>query len=142
MENEERLRKLLTEQIELEKTVAAKLKDLEERVDSVAAQLLVREMQLDSEKHAKILGAALRAMSGPKGFWDYSIHIDADKTAVRRELKAHIAQEEKMMKSIREEMSKTDDDALKLLLEHFEDDEERHHANIKAILSRMSKMDL
>jgi rubrerythrin len=142
MKNEKTLSDLIKGQIKLEKEIAEKLRTLEQRVDSVAARLMIREMQLDTKKHAEILGEALKVIGGPKSFWDYTIHIDADKRAVRKELEEHVKAEEKMMRQIEEEAKKTDDEALKLLLKHFAEDEKKHHKYLNIILSRTYKTEL
>jgi len=139
MKNENTLSNLMKSQINLEKNIAEKLRTLEQRVDSIAARLLIREMQLDTEKHAAILEEALKAVGAPKSFWDYTINIDADKKAVKKELQEHINAEEKMLKGLRAEERKTDDEALKLLLKHFAEDEEKHHSALKTILSKTFK---
>jgi len=142
MEKGKSLSDLIRGQIKLEKEIAEKLRKLEQRVDSVAARLMIREMQLDTKKHAEILEEALKVMGGPKSFWDYTIHIDADKRAVKNELQEHIRAEEKMMSQIEEEAKKTDDEALKLLLKHFAEDENKHHKYLKIILDKTYKMEL
>jgi len=142
MKTEKTISDLIKEQIKLEKEIGEKLRTLEERVDSVAARLLIHEMQLDTRKHSEILEAALKVIGGPKSFWDYTIHIDADKRAVRKELEGHIKAEEAMMRQIEEEGKKTQDEALKLLLKHFEEDEKRHHKNLEIILSKAFKTEM
>ena len=142
MEKEKTLSDLIKGQIKLEKEIAEKLSTLEQRLDSAAARLMIREMQLDTKKHAEILGEALKVIGGPKSFWDYTIHIDADKRAVRKELEEHVKAEEEMMEQIEEELKKTDDETLKLLLNHFADDEKKHHKYLKTILDKAYKMEL
>lgn len=136
MKNEKRLSDLIKAQIKLENEISEKLSRLEGRLDSIAARLLIREMQLDTKKHAEILGEALKAIDTPRSFWDYTIHVDADKHQVKEELIEHIKAEEKMKHQIEEEAKKTDDEVLKLLLEHFAEDENRHHKILKTILSK------
>ena len=142
MKKENTLSDLIKGQIKLEKEIAKKLHTLEQRVDSAAARLMIREMQLDTKKHAEILGEALKVIGGPKSFWDYTIHIDADKRAVRKELEEHVKAEEKMMQQIEGEAKETDDEALRLLLKHFAEDEKRHHRYLNIILSKTYKMEL
>lgn len=142
MKTEKSLSDLIKDQIKLEKEIAKKFSILEGRVDSVAARLLIREMLLDTKKHAEILEAALDAMSGPKSFWDYAINIDADKRAVKKELDEHIKAEETMMRQIESEAKKTNDAALKLLLQHFAEDEKRHHKVLETIINKSYKMEL
>lgn len=142
MKTEKTLSDLIKEQIKLEKETAEKFSILEQRVDSVAARLLIREIYLDTKKHAEILEAALEVIGGPKSFWDYTIHIDADKRAVKKELEEHIKAEEKMMRQIESEAKKTDDEALKLLLQHFAEDEKKHHRILGTIINKAYKMEL
>ncbi len=141
MSSEGRLSELVRAQMKLEKEIQKKLHLLKQRVDSVAARLLIHEMQLDTKKHAEILEEVLKAMREPRSLWDYTIHVDADKQTVRRELEEHVAAEEKMMKQIEEETKRADDEALKLLLEAFADDEKKHHKHLKTILNKTYKID-
>jgi len=142
MKTEKPLSDLIKEQIKLEKEIAEKFSQLEQRVDSIAARLLIREMQLDTKKHAEILEAALKVIGGPKSFWEFTIDIAADKRAVKKELEEHIRAEEKMMRQIESETKKTDDEALKLLLNHFAGDEKKHHKILETIINKAYKMEL
>jgi len=142
MKTEKPLSDLIKEQIKLEKEIAEKFSQLEQRVDSIAARLLIREMQLDTKKHAEILEAALKVIGGPKSFWEFTIDIVADKRVVKKELEEHIRAEEKMMRQIESETKKTDDEALKLLLNHFAGDEKKHHKILETIINKAYKMEL
>ena len=142
MKNEKTLSDIIKTQMELEKEEVEKLRTLEQRVDSVAARLLIREMQLDTKKHAEVLGEILKVIDSPKTFWDYSIHIDADKRTVKKELEEHIKAEEKMLHQIEEEARRTNDEALKLLLNHFAEDEKKHHRYLNTILNKTYKMEI
>jgi hypothetical protein len=142
MTTEKTLSNLIEDQIELEKEIAKKFGILEGRVDSIAARLLIREMLLDTKKHAEILEAALKAIGGPKSFWEFTIDVEADKHTVKRELEEHVKAETKMISQIDEEMKKTKDEALKLLLKHFMEDENKHHKSLEIIISKAYKMEL
>jgi|YelNatPaOPRAMG01_1025707.scaffolds.fasta_scaffold00060_49 hypothetical protein len=142
MKTEKAISDLIKEQIKLEKETAEKFENLEGRIDSIAAKLLIQEMRLDTKKHAEILQAVLKVIGGPKSFWEFSIDIDADKKAVRKEIEEHVKIEEKMIQQIQEESKKTKDEALKLLLDHFVEDERRHHKNLELILSKAFRMEL
>jgi len=133
---------LIKAQILLEKEIEKKFSILEQRVDSAAARLLIREMQLDTKKHTDILEAALKVLDGPKSLWELTVDVDADKRNVKKELEAHVKAEEKMMRQIEEEIKKTHDEALKLLLKHFAEDEKKHHGNLKTILNKAYKMEI
>jgi hypothetical protein len=142
MKTEKTLSNLIEEQIKLEKEIANKFRILEGRVDSMAARLLIREMQLDTQKHAEILEAALKVIGGPKSFWEFTIDVEADKRTVKRELEEHVKAEGTMMRQIDEEMKKTKDEALKLLLNHFLEDEKKHHKSLEIIINKAYKMEL
>jgi len=142
MKTEKTLSNLIEEQIKLEKEIANKFRILEGRVDSIAARLLIREMQLDTQKHAEILEAALKVIGGPKSFWEITIDVEADKRTVKRELEEHVKAEGTMMRQIDEEMKKTKDEALKLLLNHFLEDEKKHHKSLEIIINKAYKMEL
>ena len=142
MNGDKTLSELIKIQVKLERETAEKLQKIRDRLDSLAARLLVREMQLDTMKHAEILEEALRAFETPKSFWDYNIHIEADKRTVKQELLEHIKVEEKMRKRFEEEMKKTDDEALKMILQNFLDDEKKHHIILNTILKKAYKTEL
>jgi hypothetical protein len=142
MKTEKTLSNLIEEQIKLEKDIANKFGILEGRVDSMAARLLIHEMLLDTKKHAEILQAALKVIGGPKSFWEFAIDVEADKRTVKRELEEHVKAEGKMIRQIDEEMKNTKDDALKLLLKHFLEDENKHHKSLEIIIDKAYKMEL
>ena len=142
MKTEKTLSNLIEEQIKLEKEIANKFKMLEGRVDSIAARLLIREMQLDTKKHAEILEAALKITGGPEPVWEMTIDVEADKKTVKRELEEHMKAEGTMIRQIDEEMRKTKDEALKLLLDHFMEDEKKHHKSLEIIINKAYKMEL
>jgi Tfp pilus assembly protein PilN len=142
MKTEKNLSNLIEEQIKLEKEIANKFKVLEGRVDSIAARLLIREMQLDTKKHAEILEAALKVIGGPEPFWEMTIDVEADKRAVKGELEDHIKAEDTMIRQIEGGMKETKDEALKLLLDHFMEDEKKHHRSLEIIINKAYKMEL
>lgn len=142
MKTEKILTDLIEEQIKLENEIANKFRELEGRVDSMAARLLIHEMLLDTKKHAEILELALKVAGGPEPFWEMTIDVEADKRAVKGELEDHIKAEETMIREIEEEMKKTKDEALKLLLNHFMEDEKKHHRNLEIIINKAYKMEL
>jgi len=142
MKTEKNLSNLIEEQIKLENEIANKFKKLEGRVDSIAARLLIHEMLLDTKKHAEILEAALKAAGGSEPFWEMTLDVEADKRTVKAELESHMKAEDTMIREIDEEKKKTKDEALKLLLDHFMEDEKKHHRNLEIIIDKAYKMDL
>ena len=142
MKTEKILTDLIEEQIKLENEIANKFRKLEGRVDSMAARLLIHEMLLDTKKHAEILELALKVAGGPEPFWEMTIDVEADKRTVKGELEDHIKAENTMIREIDEEMKKTKDEALKLLLTHFMEDEKKHHRNLEIIINKAYKMQI
>jgi hypothetical protein len=142
MKTEKTLTNLIEEQIKLENEIANNFRKLEGRVDSMAARLLIHEMLLDTKKHAEILELALKVAGGPEPFWEMTIDVEADKRTVKGELEDHIKAENSMIREIDEEMKKTKDEALKLLLTHFMEDEKKHHRNLEIIINKAYKMEI
>jgi hypothetical protein len=126
----------------LENVIANKFRKLEGRVDSIAARLLIHEMLLDTKKHAEILEAALKVAGGPEPLWEMTIDVEVDKRTVKAELEDHMKAEDAMIREIDEEKKKTKDEALKLLLDHFMEDEKKHHRNLEIIIDKAYKIDL
>jgi hypothetical protein len=84
----------------------------------------------------------LKVAGGPDPFWEMTIDVEADKRTVKAELEDHIKAEDAMIREIDEEKKKTKDEALKLLLDHFMEDEKKHHKNLEIIIDKAYKMDL
>ncbi len=55
-------------------------------------------------------------------------------------LKDNVEVETKMLRHIKEEMKKTDEEALKLLLKHIADDEKKHHKIMEIIIKKAFQM--
>jgi bacterioferritin (cytochrome b1) len=133
-------------QIKLEKTTAKKIRKLEKATANLAAKLFLAEMRFDTEKHAKILQTMLDIMKqkepeiATRTLWDTKIHSYVDALVAKKMLEDHVQIETNMLKHVEEEMRRTDDDALKLLLEHIADDERKHHKIMETILKKAYKM--
>ena len=133
-------------QIKLEKTTAKKIMKLEKATANLAAKLFLAEMRFDTEKHAKILQTMLDVMKqkepeiAAKTLWNTKIHSYVDALVAKKMLEDHVQIETNMLKHVEEEMRRTDDDALKLLLKHIADDERKHHKIMETILEKAYKM--
>jgi bacterioferritin (cytochrome b1) len=141
---------LIRAQIRLEKNTARKIKKLEKDTVNLAAKLFLTEMRFDTEKHAKILQTILDLMkqketeidakthlgARKRTLWDTKIHSYVDVFVAKKTLEDHLRIEKNMLTHIEDAMRKTDDDALKLLLEHIADDEKKHHKIMEAILKK------
>jgi bacterioferritin (cytochrome b1) len=133
-------------QIKLEKTTAKKIVKLEKATANLAAKLFLAEMRFDTEKHAKILQTMLDIMKqkdpeiATRTLWDTKIHSYVDALVAKKMLEDHVKIETNMLKHVEEEMRRTDDDALKLLLKHIADDERKHHKIMETILKKAYEM--
>ena len=146
MKSEKDLVDMVEVQIKLEKTTAKKIKKLEKATENLAAKLFLAEMRYDTEKHAKILQTMLDVMSQKepettsKTLWDIKIRSYVDTFVAKKMLEDHVKTETKMLKHVEEEIKRTDDDALKLLLKHIADDERKHHKIMETILGKAFEM--
>ena len=66
--------------------------------------------------------------------------MNAPSTWVKKMLKDHVKTETKMLRHVEDEIKKTDDEALKLLLKHISDDEKKHHEIMETILKKAFEM--
>ena len=134
---------LVREQVQIEKESAARLGETEQKVGTGAAKLLLVEMRCDSQKHAAILEAILEALEGAqssKPLWQQAFSGFADPIMVKREIENHKTLGKSMVAHIQKEMSKTDDEAVRTLLQHLTEDEKRHSEILDTIAQRCYSM--
>jgi hypothetical protein len=92
MELHEDLLKLIEEQIGIEKDSVATFAETEQRVGTGIAKLLLREMRMDSQKHASILEGVLETLQTLKGHpspnssWQKASDRFIDPLVVKREI--------------------------------------------------------
>ena len=143
METRERLIQLIKKQIEVEKVNVKQVRETEKKVDNAAAKLLLLEIRLDSQKHADILDGILEVLSGvpaSKTLWEHRIESYIDPFVVQRELENHEQREAEMIEHVEEEIKHTEDEGLKLLLQHVLDDERKHHKILETIVKHLHKV--
>lgn len=131
------------EQVEIEKESVRRLSETEKKVGSGAARLLLCEMRMDSQKHADVLEAMLEVLKSPQPSgppWERALHSFVDPAIVRKEIENHIALEKSMSTHIKEERAKTNDEVIKTLLAHLEEDEKNHRAILDTIVQNSYKM--
>jgi rubrerythrin len=136
MENREELVRLIEKQVEVEKDQVTRLAELQKKVHTAAAQILLYEMELDSQKHASILSAILKALKGvppSKTLWDYRIDSYVEELVVKKELQNHMKMETDILDHIEKETEQTADHGLKLLLQNIAEDEKKHHKLLQTI---------
>jgi len=143
LESRRELLELIREQVEIEKESVARLAETEQRVGTGAARLLLVEMRCDSQKHAAILEAVLETLKGAqssKSLWQQAFSGFADPIIVKREIENHKTLGRSMATHIQKEMNKTDDEAVRTLLQHLAEDEKRHNEILDTIAQRCYSM--
>jgi rubrerythrin len=143
MEPHEDLLKLIEEQIGIENESVARLAETEQRVGTGIAKLLLREMRMDSQKHASILEGVLETLKGhpsPNSSWQKAFDRFIDPVVVRREIEKHKDLAKSMQAHLAREMSKTKDETILALLGHLAQDERRHNEILDAIAKSSDKM--
>ena len=143
MEPHRELIDLVREQVRIEKESAARLGETESKVGTGAAKLLLVEIRCDSQKHAAILEAILEALEGAqssKPLWQQAFSGFADPIMVKREIENHKTLGKSMVAHIQKQMSKTDDEAVRTLLQHLTEDEKRHSEILDTIAQRCYSM--
>ena len=143
MESRRELIDLVREQVQIERESAARLSETEQKVGTGAAKLLLVEMRCDSQKHAAVLEAILEALKDPqssKPLWQQAFSGFADPIIVKREIENHKTLGKSMVAHIQREMSKTDDEAVRTLLQHLTEDEKRHSEILDTIAQRCYSM--
>jgi rubrerythrin len=140
----EKLIQLIKKQIGIENEHVKHLTDLESKIDNAAAKLLLLEMKLDSQKHAGILDGILKVIDGmppSKTLWDYRVENYVDKLAVKKALENHIKMETDVLHQVQEQIRHTDDEGIRLLLQHIADDEKKHHKILETIVKNVYKIE-
>lgn len=143
MDSRRELVELIREQVEIERESVTRLAETEQKVGTGAARLLLVEMRCDSQKHAAVLEAVLEALKGEsssKSLWQHALNGFVDPVLVQREIENHKALGKSMVTHIENEMSRTDDEAMRTLLQHLAEDERRHNEILDTIAQRCHRM--
>lgn len=143
MEAHRELVELIQKQVAIERESVTRLAETEKRVGTGAAKLLLTEMRMDSQKHAAVLEAVLEILKGTpssKSLWERSIDAFVDPVIVTRELEYHRGLGKSMSTHLQEEIRKTDDEAMRTLLNHLAEDERRHSEILDTIVRKSYKM--
>lgn len=137
-----KLIKLIKKQRMTENEVSKSVEQQLEMVNTAAARLLLTEMKFDAKKHAAILQGILDVIENNSSMqlWDCKIDSYVDKLVVKKELEKHIAIEKNTLDMAKEEIRHTDDEGIKLLLQHIAEDEDRHHTLLKTIVDNSYKI--
>lgn len=134
---------LFKKQIEIEKHNVESVKETEKKIGNAAAKLFLQEIRLDSQKHADILNGMLKVLSeipSSQTLWEHKLESYVDPFVVKRELENHVKREAQMIKHVEDEIKKTGDEGLKLLLTHILEDEKKHHEILETIVKRLHQI--
>ena len=143
MKRNNKLVQLIKEQIEIEKENVRQVGETEKKVDNAAAELFLNVIKLDSKKHADILNGLLKVLRGippSKTLWEHRMEKYIDPFVVKRELENHMDREAAMIVHVEEEIKQTEDEGLKLLLQHIADDERKHHKILQTVVKHLHKV--
>lgn len=128
MEKVDELEKLLREWIKIEEDAINKLSEKEKLSKNVVANLLLHEIIIDSTSHINMLEAIIDVING-------KVDTKATIEVSLEEIRDHIRMEEKALDFAKKTIEKINNKAVKLLLQHIIEDEERHHE----ILEKLAK---
>jgi len=141
MKSKDRLIELIKRQVVIERQIGKSVQKLLEMVHSAAARLLLTEMKHDAEKHASILQGILDVISNSDvPSWDYKVSSYVEKQVAKRELEKHIKIEQDTLNLVKRQISETNDEGVRLLLQHIADDEDRHHSLLRTIVNNSYKI--
>jgi bacterioferritin (cytochrome b1) len=140
--SQETLEKLVKAQIKIERSFVTSVEQEIKAVRNVAARLLLLETQKDSEKHALILEGILQVISqkGAKPLWDTLQDSYVDELVVKKNLQNHLETEMAMLEHIEKQTKETNDDGIRLLLEHIAADEKKHHKILETVIKQSYKI--
>ena len=143
MKRNNKLVQLIKEQIEIEKENVRQVGETEKKVGNAAAELFLNVIKLDSKKHADILNGLLKVLRGippSKTLWEHRMESYIDPFVVKKELENHMDREAEMIVHVEEEIKQTEDEGLKLLLQHIADDERKHHKILQTVVKHLHKV--
>jgi rubrerythrin len=143
VESRRELIDLLREQVEIEKESVTRLSETEQKAGTRAAKLLLVEMRCDSQKHAAVLEAVVEALRGDpssRPLWEQAFSVFVDPIIVKREIENHRTLCRSMEAHIEKEIGKTDDEGVRMLLQHLREDEKRHNEILDMIARKRYKV--
>jgi hypothetical protein len=142
MISEDPVVELVKKQKRNEEAMVKVVEDLEGKVNSEAAKLVLAELRLDSTKHALICEQILKIAekAKPDRLWDARIDSYVDMQAMKKELERHIKLEDSMLKDVEKVIATTKDEALKLMFTHIAEDEKKHHKNVELVIKNSYKL--
>jgi rubrerythrin len=124
------LAQLLKEYVEFEKLIASKAAKRAEKIQNLVLRELLRGIALDSQKHAKILEAAIGLIEG-----EIPTLSTDDLQNTLAILRDHQNMEEKAIQTYEEQITaQKGDRRLQLIFQFLLSDERQHHALLKQMI--------
>ncbi len=122
----------LKEQLVIEGQLVGLYDEYERESENKAMKRVMQMFRLDSQRHINIIQAAIEIIQGEE------VYIE-DRGPLKESFKKHLALEAESLKkanSILRELWVDENQGLKNLLQMWRDDEKRHHAALKTIVSK------
>ncbi len=133
---------MLEKHLEMELTNVKISQEKEEQLKSAGAKLMLKQIRMDSQKHAEMLKTLIETVKAgePKYLWDYRIDKYVGQVATEKSLQKHVELEQDMIKSTEEAIKKIDDPGIKMILKQILEDEKRHHKVLKEVIQRLNEL--
>lgn len=119
----------IEDQIKIENEIVESLNRSLEGIANPVVRGVLKGISLDSIKHAEMYTSTLQLLTGISKALTQE-HLDKQREVVEK----HIRIEAELIKKIKEEMPKVENEKVKLLLNSILKDEERHHALLMEVL--------
>lgn len=135
MENNEDIIKLLRKQVTTEQNAAKLVEESAETIDNFVIRELLNSIALDSRKHAKVVEAAIRLVTGEKTLLE-----ENEIEKIRTIIKKHVRIETEAIRTYADMTTRfSDNKDLKLLFQYLWSDEQRHHAILTHVIETISR---
>lgn len=119
----------IKDQIKIENEIVESLNESLDGIANPVVRGVLKGISLDSIKHAEMYASTLQLLTGISKALTQE-HLDKQREVVEK----HIRIEAELIKKIKEEMPKVENEKVKLLLNSILRDEERHHALLMEVL--------
>jgi len=121
------------EQARLEEEIVSSVNDALLNIRNAVVKSILKGMALDSSKHAAIYSAAEKIVQVAPAL------TESELDNLRKVVKWHIDNENKVIKRLNDAVKKTDNRRIKFLLKAIAADEKRHHQLLDAIMDIVVK---
>lgn len=126
-----RLVDMFRKQMMLERGTAKSLRRMAAKTRSIIPQLLFKEIELDTTKHAHMYATLIELSAG-------ATVSKVERYEMRKELERHVANEKRMLVQARRIARSLKDPRMKPLLQAILADESRHHKALSTLLTTIA----